>query len=190
MIAPTPHPQEASRLHALTELGILRKDQRDCEFDQVVALASTIAEVPIALFTIVDDQTQWFRAKVGLDTDETPRNVSFCGHAILSEAGPMIVEDALFDMRFCDNPLVLSEPGIRFYAGVPICTGKNRLPIGTLCVLDRKPRTLEPGKIEALRALGTLLESYLRQMVRNFRLRTENDSLRAIIEKRGTSVFR
>lgn len=189
MIPPLDHPREIDRLKVLADNGIVT-GVKDAEYDDFVALASMIADAPIALFTIIDAKTQWFRAKKGMDSDSTPRAVSFCGHAILAEQAPMVVEDTLYDMRFCDNPLVANDPGIRFYAGIPICPAKDKLPIGTLCVIDRKPRVLSPAAIESLTVLGRILEQTILSAVRTLRLQVANDSLRRMVEQAPSSVLR
>lgn len=128
---------EAQRLSALRELLILDTPPEE-RFDKITRFARTEFELPIALLTLVDQDRQWFKSNQGLDVCETARNVSFCGHAI-HEPEIMVVKNALEDERFHDNPLVLGSPGIRFYAGAVL-----RLPmgaaVGTLCVIDTKPR--------------------------------------------------
>src|SRR5262245_25874458 len=107
---------EAQRLAALERAGILDTPP-EAPFDTVAQLAASICDVPIALVTLVDRDRQWFKAKVGLAVPQTPREQAFCAHAILDDA-PLVVRDALTDARFADNPLVVGNPGIRFYAGV------------------------------------------------------------------------
>jgi GAF domain-containing protein len=147
---------EAERLAALYALLILDTppDQR---FDKIVEFAASEFEVPIALLTLVDRERQWFKSKVGLAVCETGRDISFCGHAILAQ-DIMVVPDALEDPRFADNPLVTGEPGIRFYAGAPL-TLPSGAALGTLCLIDRRPRTLdamELGILSTLRDLAVL----------------------------------
>lgn len=134
--APTPL-DEPARLAALRELGLLDgKPER--AFDDIVELVRKMLDVPIVLVSLVDAERQWFQARTGFDAQETPRSVSFCGHAIM-QPGILLVPDATLDPRFHDNPLVTGEPFLRFYAGVPL-----RLPdgfqIGTLCALSTTPR--------------------------------------------------
>jgi signal transduction histidine kinase len=128
---------EAQRLAALHGLEILDTEP-EAAFDAIVSLAARICDTPIALITLVDNARQWFKAKVGLDLISTTRDMAFCVHAIQGE-GICTVADALADDRFRANPLVLGEPRIRFYAGAPLVTSDG-FALGTLCVIDRKPR--------------------------------------------------
>ena len=149
-----PH-NEAERLEALRSYGILDA-VRDEAFDALVRVASSICDVPIAAVTLIDAKRQWFLASVGIEgLTETPRDVSFCGHAIL-DTDLFVVEDALQDERFADNPLVLGEPKVRFYAGCPL-VDKAGFALGTLCVIDRVPRTLAPHQAKLLRELSTAM---------------------------------
>ena len=159
MQAPIPHPREAERLGALRALGILDTEPEP-RFDAVTRTACRLFGVPMALVSLVDADRQWFKSRQGLAVPETPRHLSLCGHAIL-EAGPMVVEDAREDPRFHDNPLVSGDPGLRFYAGVPLRSPQG-LPYGTLCLLDHAPRTLAPDQVEALLDLALLAEAELR----------------------------
>ena len=189
MIFPPMHPKEEDRLRIVSETGLVNNSE-ESEYDKFVKIASYIADVPIAIFSIVGLDTQWFRAKIGIDAFETPKNVSFCGHAIVNPDEPLLVEDALFDMRFCDNPLVINDPGIRFYAGFPICHSKENLPIGTICVIDRKPRILDQRQIEALKDLGKLMESHLNSSVKIRRLNEINSNMHIPVKSGSRSVFK
>lgn len=133
---------------------------REDAFDDVVALASELCAMPIALFSIVDHDRQWFKSAIGIDISETTRDVSFCGHAILEARRPFVVDDAVDDERFCTNPLVIGGPLIRFYAGVPVVSPSGK-PIGTLCVMDHRPRTLTPVQRHALVVLARQIEVQL-----------------------------
>lgn len=152
---PAPIPvDDAERLKALHELLILDTPPEE-RFDRVVAFASQEFDVPIALVSLVDRNRQWFKARVGLQACETSRDISFCGHA-LEEPQPLVIPDALADPRFADNPLVLGAPFIRFYAGAPL-----RLPgsavVGTLCLIDTRPRQLDRTDLAILGSLRDLV---------------------------------
>lgn len=150
---------EIARLAVLRAYDIL--DSRpDPRTDVFVRLAADLYDAPIALVSLVDEKRQWFKAAIGLDATETPRDVSFCAHAILNPSEVMVVEDATFDVRFMDNALVTGEPGIRFYAGAPILS-PNGYPLGTLCVIDTKPRQLNQAGRRRLQNLAAGVASVL-----------------------------
>lgn len=150
------HPEnESKRLDTLRSLNILDTSAEE-RFDRLTRLAKRLFGVPIALISLVDSDRQWFKSCQGLDASETPRDISFCGHAILGE-DIMVVEDATQDERFHDNPLVINDPGIRFYAGFPL-TVPNGSKLGTLCVIDRQPRVLTDDDRELLNDLGRMAE--------------------------------
>ena len=121
-------------------------------YDDIVALAAYLCDVPIALITLVDESRQWFKSRLGLNEKETPRDVAFCAHAIL-QTEPLIVRDALKDRRFSDNALVTGSPHIRLYAGFPL-VNPDGFALGTLCVIDRKPRRLSAEQKTAMQALA------------------------------------
>lgn len=155
--APIPY-NEGERLKKLYSYQILDTPS-ETDYDELVQLASQICNVPISLMTLVDKDRQWFKANVGLTVPETPREVSFCGHAI-NGTNLFVVEDATLDTRFSDNPLVTSDPNIKFYMGMPLTTpdGYN---IGTLCVIDHKPRTLTDQQQNAIRILAKQVVNHL-----------------------------
>ena len=149
---------ESVRLAALGRYRILDTEP-ERNFDDLALLASHICETPIALITLVDADRQWFKSRVGVSTAETTRAISFCTHAI-EQHDVMIVPDATQDARFRDNPQVTGDPKIRFYAGAPLITPDGHA-LGTLCVVDRVPRTLTPEQLEALDALRHQVEALL-----------------------------
>jgi PAS domain S-box-containing protein len=159
MKAPLPE-NEAERLEALASYDVLDTSPEQ-SFDDLTLLASHIAQVPVALVTLIDEARQWFKSKVGTDVRETPREYAFCAWAILGKE-VMIVPDALEDERFATNPLVVSEPRIRFYAGAPLLTEDGHA-LGTLCLADSKPRKLSSEQIELLRALARQVVSRLEE---------------------------
>jgi GAF domain-containing protein len=149
---------EEARLIALDKYAILDTDPEQ-SFDDLTLLASFVCKTPIALISLVDENRQWFKSRVGLDASETSRDIAFCSTAIL-QSDVFVIPDALADERFRDNPLVVSDPHIRFYAGAPLIN-EDGYALGTLCVVDRKPRELAPEQEEALKALGRLVLAQL-----------------------------
>lgn len=149
---------EEARLKTLRSLNILDTSSEE-RFDRLTRMAKHMFNVPIALVSLIDEDRQWFKSCIGLNVRETPRDISFCGHAILGEE-IFIIPDASNDERFADNPLVIYEPNIRFYAGCPLrFTDGSRL--GTLCIIDQKPRSLSDDDLEALRDLASTAEREL-----------------------------
>lgn len=146
---------EAQRLEALECLGLM-DSATEQRFDHIVAKAREFFDVPIALITLVDGQRQWFKARSGLTERETPRNISFCSHTLANNK-PLIVENTLQDERFKDNPLVLGELNIRFYAGYPIHS-PDGYTLGTLCIIDHEPRTFTSQELKFLRHLAELVD--------------------------------
>ena len=144
--------QESQRIASLRDIGIL-DTAAETDYDELVQLASHMCGTPISLVSLVDSRRQWFKARVGLEATETPRDISFCAHAICEPDSLLVVPDAREDARFAQNPLVVGEPGIRFYAGAPLVTADGQA-LGSLCVIDRRPRELSPAQRTALRTLA------------------------------------
>jgi len=145
---------ESGRLVALERYAILDSDPEQT-FDDLTLLASFVCKTPIALISLVDEKRQWFKSRVGIDAAETSRDIAFCSTAIM-QSDVFVVSDALKDDRFRNNPLVVSDPNIRFYAGAPLIN-EDGFALGTLCVVDRTPRELTPDQKEALQALSRLV---------------------------------
>lgn len=152
MIIPEKPHNETERLRALKSYGVLDTISEK-EYDQLTAIASEICGCSMSLISLLDDDRQWFKSRVGLDAPQTPREYAFCGHAIQFATSPLIVEDARKDHRFHDNPLVTDNPNLVFYAGIPL-VNEDGYALGTLCVLDRQPKQLTTGQITALKALS------------------------------------
>ena len=174
MKAPLPE-NETARLEALRKCKILDTAPEEA-FENITRLAAYICSTPIALVSLVDAERQWFKSKVGIDATQVPRDVGFCAHAIL-QTDVFIVPDTLADPRFATNPLVTSEPYIRFYAGVPLIAASGHA-LGTVCVIDYVPRELDAQQIEALRTLGD-------QVVREIEVRRNlSDLQRTAVERK------
>tara|TARA_B110001454_G_C12722892_1_gene435552 strand:+ start:9363 stop:10985 length:1623 start_codon:yes stop_codon:yes gene_type:complete len=158
MSAAPKHPKEQQRLESLRMLNIL-DSLPEKDFDDITTIAAQICQTPIALISLVDNERQWFKSKIGMAKTESPRDVAFCAHAILEEK-LFVVPDATKDKRFVDNPLVTDGPKIRFYAGMPIVS-PDGCPIGTVCVIDSKPRTLSSEQMRALESLSNQISRLL-----------------------------
>ncbi|MFD1560493.1 sensor domain-containing diguanylate cyclase [Paraburkholderia silviterrae] len=155
MLQPSLPENEAERVETLRSCHILDTLPED-RFDRITRLARRLFNVPIAAVTLVDSERQWFKSHPGLDASETPRNISFCGHAILSD-DLFFVSDASADVRFADNPLVTGAPNIRFYAGCPLSV-PNQMRLGTLCLIDSAPRSFGDEERAVLRDLADMAE--------------------------------
>lgn len=150
---------EESRLRVLHSYGIL-DTPAETAFDRITTLCSRLFKVPIALVSLVDRNRQYLKSCYGLNVTETPREVSFCAHTIVNKSDPLVVEDATKDPRFRDNPLVTGEPFIRFYAGIPIL-GRENAALGSLCLIDRRPRSLSDDDLFNLSDIACLVEDEL-----------------------------
>jgi len=182
---------EAARIAALQKYAILDSEPEQ-GFDDLTLLASHICRTPIALISLVDENRQWFKSKIGLSLSETSRDVAFCSTAIL-QTDVFVIPDTLQDERFRNNPLVVSEPSIRFYAGAPLITEEG-YALGTLCVIDRTPRELSSDQKEVLKALSRLVLAQLEfrrnltllKEALNDRTKEEHERQRELVEVQET----
>jgi len=164
MEAPNPV-NEKARLQSLRSLKILDTPSEE-RFDRLTRLAARLFNLPISLVSLIDENRQWIKSKTSKDVPEnTPRSLTFCTHAILND-NPFIVEDATKDQRFVDNPFVLNDPFIRFYAGIPLRDGKGH-NLGTFCIIDTKPRKFDEKDIEVLTDIAFLAEEELNKIEMN-----------------------
>lgn len=176
MKAPLPK-NEVKRIEILWKYDVLDTPPEKL-FDELTSLAAYICEAPVALISLVDENRQWFKSKVGISLKETSRDISMCAHAILQK-NLMIVPDATQDERFKDNPFVVSDPKIRFYAGAPLITPSGHA-LGTLCVIDKVPRQLTNDQKQALRILSRHVMAQLEQRRQSRELRRSQEDCEKI----------
>jgi diguanylate cyclase (GGDEF)-like protein len=181
MIAPSLPFDETQRLMSLHSLHILDTPDED-RYDRITRMARRLFDVEICLVSLVDTNRQWFKSKVGLTACETDRDISFCGHAILHD-DVFVISDATADDRFASNPLVTGPLNIRFYAGYPI-KGPNGHRIGTLCIVDSKPRQLSVDEIRTLKDLGAMVEDEIK-----ITAEAVVDDLTQVANRRGFHMF-
>jgi diguanylate cyclase (GGDEF)-like protein len=181
MIKPPTPADEQSRLLRLRALDLLDTNP-DERFDRLTRMAQRLFDVPIALVSLVDTDRQWFKSRQGLDADETPRDISFCGHTILGDE-TMVIPNAPLDERFCNNPLVVNDPDIRFYAGCPV-RAPDGSRIGTFCIIDRRPRELSREDKTMLRDLAKMVE----REIASIELATI-DELTGLTNRRGFKII-
>lgn len=182
---------EYGRLQKLKGYQVL-DTSAEKEYDDITKLASFICETPIALISLVDKDRQWFKSKIGLNPPELARDIAFCAHTILTD-DVLIVSDSSKDQRFYDNPLTTNSPHIQFYAGAPLIT-PDGWKIGTLCVIDRKPRELSKEQLSALKTLSqnvvALLELRLnRQKVKDLERAINEHSIVSVTNEIGKISF-
>lgn len=175
MQSPVIPTDEYNRMQELNSYSILDTLPEE-EYEDITNVASFICGTPISLISLIDDKRQWFKSNHGLDVRETPREYSFCAHAIHNPADIMVVPDSRVDPRFFDNPLVLNDPFVIFYAGVPLVT-PNGYALGTLCVIDKQPRTLNTAQLDALQALAHQLSHLFELRKKKIELESIRDNL-------------
>jgi len=180
MIKPEIPVNEEQRLEELRSYSIL-DTLPEKEYDEITYLAAQICGTPMALISLVDRDRQWFKSHHGVAASETPREVAFCAHAINDQEKMLVVPDARRDDRFHDNPLVRDNPNVIFYAGIPLVSPTG-LPLGTLCVIDQKPRKLGVTKLKALDALGSQLMKLLELRKKSYILEKKNQDINESIK--------
>jgi signal transduction histidine kinase len=184
MIKPDKHILEEERINALESYSIL-DSLPEVDYQNLTLIASQICETPIAQIVFIDKERQWVKSSIGIGSTDTPRDLTFCGHAINDSSNMMIIPDARNDIRFQDNPLVIGQPNIVFYAGIPL-KGSEGLPLGTICVIDHKPKTLSRAQINSLKALSE-------QVMRLLELRLNKQELEkslVALEKKNAALER
>ncbi len=181
MIPPKDHSKEKERLAALDSYSILDTLPEE-DYDNLTAIAAEICGTPLSLVSLLDDKRQWFKSHHGLGVSETPKEFAFCAHAINDDNDIFIVQDSRTDERFHDNPLVIGEPRVIFYAGVPLISDDG-LPLGTLCVIDHKPKLLSQGQLNSLKALSQQVMNLLHLRKCNIMLEKSVESLKETNEE-------
>lgn len=174
MIPPPIPENESERLENLESYNILDTLPEE-DYDNITKIAAQICETPIALVSLVDSKRQWFKSRYGVDATETPKEYAFCAHAINKPLEPFIINDARIDERFHDNPLVVDQPNVIFYAGIPLTDGESS-SVGTLCVIDHQPKSLSESQVETLKVLS-------KQVVNLLKLRKSNQTLSKTLEE-------
>ena len=177
MIIPELPKDEIKRQEALKGYSVLDSMAEE-EYDNITFLASRICGTPISLISLIDDKRQWFKSHHGLDATETPKEFAFCAHAINDKNNIFIIPDSRKDERFHDNPLVINEPYVIFYAGIPL-TNKEGFPLGTLCVIDNEPNSLDEFQIKALKALANQIIALFELRKKTFELETKTKEIEA-----------
>ncbi|HIE5387756.1 TPA: sensor domain-containing diguanylate cyclase [Enterobacter cancerogenus] len=172
---------EKERLEALHQSGLLEPGASPA-FDRLTRLAKRVFQVPLAMVNLIDEHTLIVKSADGSAPETVPRNISFCGHTILSEA-PLVVDDMLRDDRFADNPLVAGEPGVRFYAGFPLRL-RDGASVGSLCLIDYRPRTFSADDLAVLSDLGALAEDEFAAVSA-----ATTDDLTGLFNRRGFNLF-
>lgn len=185
--AAIPH-NEKERLEILKSYKILDTLPEE-DFDSIVKIASSICNTPIALISLIDEDRQWFKSKKGLDANETHRDYAFCAHSILNPNDLFIVNDATKDERFSDNPLTTDKPNVIFYAGAPLNTSEGQA-IGTLCVIDNKPKDLNQNQKDTLKLLADQVVRLLDLRKKNLELRNVNQKVTKLNEQLNNFAYR
>lgn len=179
---------EKERLKNLHKYKVLDSLPEE-EYDAITKIASTICNTPIALVSLVDEERQWFKSKVGLDAEETPRDYAFCAHAILEPDEIFEVENAKEDERFVDNPLTVNDPNIIFYAGAPLNTSEG-FSLGALCVIDNQPKKLNKDQKEALKLLAKQVVKLLELRNNNAKLTKANTKIKKLNENLNDFAYK
>lgn len=180
MIKPEIPANEEARQEELRSYSIL-DTLPEKEYDEITALASQICGTPISLISLLDDTRQWFKSHHGIEVSEAPKELAFCAHAINDQVNPLIVPDSRMDERFHDNPFVINDPNVIFYAGIPLVT-PNGFPIGTLCVIDKIPKQLDESQVKALVMLSNQLMKLLELRKDKAELELKNKAIKDSID--------